>query len=239
MSWMDDWNAGKGYGATTSGYTDAKANSYFDEKWDEAQKGGQSKVWKRCWEDNHKPIKILKGEVFGGACAHPQDGYDIYIGLDYGMKLSREQYPWNEIDKDAPVEVLFRITDMCAPKDVKNFKKMITWMVEQLKDGKKIQVGCIGGHGRTGLVLSALVMEAGLVKKHAIQWVRKHHCKDAVESESQVKFLMKHYGVSEADATKAYVSAPNISKSSTSYVPASKRKQNALIRAVKSQGSIW
>jgi hypothetical protein len=65
----------------------------------------------------------------------------------------------------------------------------------------------VGGHGRTGTVLAAIVAEM-TEKKDAIQWVRKHYCKKVVESKVQVQFLMKHYGVSEAEPSKDdYVSS--------------------------------
>jgi hypothetical protein len=51
-------------------------------------------------------------------------------------------------------------------------------------------------------VFAAIVAEA-LGEKDAIQWVRKHYCKKAVEAREQVKFLMKHYGVSEAEGAKS------------------------------------
>jgi hypothetical protein len=75
-----------------------------------------------------------------------------------------------------------------------------------LHDGKSIHVGCIGGHGRTGTVLTAIMAEL-TEKTDAIQWVRAHYCKKAVESEEQVDFLVKHYGVTTAKPTKTYSSS--------------------------------
>ena len=74
---------------------------------------------------------------------------------------------------------------MDAPANVTRFKKLVTWLCNQLQDGKTVHVGCIGGHGRTGTVISAIVAEL-LEEKDAIQWVRKHYCKKAVESKAQV-----------------------------------------------------
>ncbi|MCK5640964.1 MAG: hypothetical protein KAJ19_09215, partial [Gammaproteobacteria bacterium] len=65
-------------------------------------------------------------------------------------------------------------------------------------------IGCIGGHGRTGLVLAALAAYTKTAPKNAIQWVRKHHCDSAVESTSQVNFLVKHYKVAKAKVSKGY-----------------------------------
>jgi len=46
---------------------------------------GGTSSFKRCWQKNHKPIKILNGEILGAVCAHPQKGFDVYVGLDHGM----------------------------------------------------------------------------------------------------------------------------------------------------------
>jgi len=226
--WYEEWLSGENY-TSHSGESE-----YF------GGKKNYLSTWVRCWED-HKPFKVLNGEVLGAACAHPQEGYDIYIGLDHGMEFQKRHWPWQSNGGSGPVEFLFPITDMSAPRDVKNFKKMINWMVKQLEDGKRIQVGCIGGHGRTGLVLAALVQVTGIAPKNAIQWVRKNHCKKAVESESQIKFLMKHYKVAKAEAVKGVITG------SSRYRKGPKQKdlysphftKNAKVKAVRSKGSIW
>jgi len=206
-------------------------------------KQGNYANWKRCWEENHKPLKILNGEVFGGACAHPQKGYDIYIGFDHGMTFQNHSWPWEDED-DTVVEFLYPITDMSVPSAPKSFKKMIAWIAEQLEAGKKVHMGCIGGHGRTGLVLAALVAHVGITKK-AIQYVRKHHCKKSVESSKQVNFLQKHFKVAKASASKGGSSfkgggyklhkGKNKGKGTRAKGP----QTHAKIECVKSSGSIW
>lgn len=202
-------------------------------------KGG----WVRCWEENHKPLAIGGGTVLGAACAHPADGYDIYVGFDHGMKFKHTAFPWEQ-KKDPVVEFLFPISDMCAPKSPKQFKAMIEWMSAQLALGKKIHMGCIGGHGRTGLVLAALVAHVN-GEKDAIQWVRKHHCKKAVESESQVNFLMKHFKVKKAKPTKggSYTSGKSskgqYSMFGTKDYHSPRESQNCEIKAIRSTGCVW
>lgn len=161
-------------------------------------------AFKRCHED-HKAVKILAGEFRGGACAHPHPGYDIYVGLDWSMSFFGNHYPW-EAPTDTAVpehEFQYKIADGKGPVSVQSFKAMITWMVGQLKLGKKIHVGCIGGHGRTGLVLAALIAEA-TGEKDPIKWARDNHCKKSVESAEQVAFLVKHYGAATAEPSKGH-----------------------------------
>ncbi len=153
----------------------------------------------RCYE-SHPALKLGNGNLIGGSASFPvAKDADVYVALQRGSTSGLSSDPWNL--KENVVEVHFGITDMTAPTDVPRFKKMVTWLCNQLQDGKTVHVGCIGGHGRTGLVISAIVAEMK-GKKDAIQWVRKNYCKKAVESKEQIKFLMKHYGVTEVLPTK-------------------------------------
>lgn len=139
-------------------------------------------------------------KLYGGSCSYPAvTDADIYVALQDGASSGFKTDPWEE---KQVIEVKFPITDSLAPKssEVERFKKMVTWICNQLQAGKKIHTGCIGGHGRTGLVLSAVIAELG--EKDAIGYVRKNYCEKAVETSEQVQFLMKHYGVEPATARK-------------------------------------
>lgn len=156
--------------------------------------------FKRCYM-SHPPLKIGEHVIYGGSCIDPvvQDA-DVYVGFDLGMAKSPMSYPWEKGES-----FLFHIQDMGVPKDPDQFKKLIEWLAVQLAAKKKVHLGCIGGHGRTGMVLSALVAHM-TGEKDAIQYVRKHYCEKAVESAVQVKFLMDHFGVSHAKGHKEYAS---------------------------------
>lgn len=150
----------------------------------------------------HPPLKITdKITVYGGAASDPiHAGLDIYLSLDYGKSHDKCMYPWHEVTKQF---VYFPITDMAAPKDPEEFKLMINWLAAQAEAGKSIHIGCIGGHGRTGTVLAALVNKL-TGNADAIQFVRDNYCKKAVESKDQVNFLHEHYGITKRDPSKTY-----------------------------------
>lgn len=153
----------------------------------------------RCYE-SHPILKVGKGQLCGGNCYTPSvKDADVYVVLNKGDMGGRQSDPW---EAQKVVEIQYAISDMHAPTNVPRFKKLVTWLCTQLQDGKKVHVGCMGGHGRTGTVLAAIVAEMG--KKDAINYVRKHYCKKAVESKEQVDFLAKHYGVVPAAGTKTY-----------------------------------
>lgn len=151
----------------------------------------------------HPPLPLGDGfEVYGGSASTPvvKDA-QIYVALDGFSHLKGQIDPW---EPGASVNVAFRIDDSYAPKasEVPRFKKMIAWLAGQIKEGKKVHAGCMGGHGRTGLVLAALAATFG--HKDAIQYVREHYCTKAVESQEQVDFLVKNFGVEPASANKMY-----------------------------------
>lgn len=155
----------------------------------------------RCHSE-HPEIKLGNGVILGASCHYPREGYDVYVGFDYGMEFHHSKYPWHDTG-DGVVEFLFKITDMSVPKDLVEFKNLLTYLEECLMAGKKVHIGCIGGHGRTGLVLSALVNQM-LGEEDSTTWVRKKYCKKAVESTVQVEWLHKHFGIKKVDASKGY-----------------------------------
>lgn len=56
--------------------------------------------------------------------------------------------------------------------------------------GARVEVGCIGGHGRTGTVLACMAVLAGVPGSEAVQYVRTNYCKNAVESAKQSWFVL-------------------------------------------------
>ena len=146
---------------------------------------------------SHPGIKIADVKVYGGACADPvpQD-CDIYVGLDRGMGHFPGMYPWHN-----QVSFLFYIQDMSVPKSIDEFRELIAYLSQAVVDQKKIHIGCIGGHGRTGLVLAALVREL-MNLEDAVTYVRENYCKKAVESQQQIDWLFKHFDIMKVEPTK-------------------------------------
>jgi hypothetical protein len=177
---------GKGYSKTTSSLTTGQ--------------------YKSCYKDHPLlPIEVdgVTYHVSGGSCHYPpeKDGHldmDVFVGLDSYMTATTMAFPW-----EPGIAFLYPITDMQAPKDPKTFKKLLGWLARQIKAGKRVHIGCIGGHGRTGTVLAALVtyMTGEL---DSINYVRKHYCKKAVEADTQINFLHEHFGITKVEPSKTY-----------------------------------
>ncbi len=172
-----------------------------------------------CYE-SHPALVIGEYKIYGGSAQNPvvKDA-DIYVSLQSGSASGYRTDPWTSPKVE---EVYCAIPDMGIPKNIPRFKKMVTWLCNQLQEGKKVHIGCIGGHGRTGLLLAAIVSQLS-GEKDAIAYVRKNYCGRAVESSEQVKFLGEHYGITPVKGTKEYtpkeysvyqsnVGSPNYSK---------------------------
>lgn len=199
----------------------------------------------RCYE-LHPPLKIGKYVIYGGNCSHPKvKDADVYVATDGYGSLSGAQ-PWD--NQEGPLFTKFDIADMCAPSDPARFKKMIEWLAAQLIAGKKCHVGCMGGHGRTGTVLSALVKHM-TGEEDATEYVRKNYCHKAVESQEQIEFLHKHFGITKASPTKSKAKylkdddysayAPRAGYKPTSKLATSNSTTGGRIAPVVSTRSMW
>lgn len=147
-----------------------------------------------------------KLQIQGGSAYSPQGKWDVEIMLCGGAKTPDLMLPWG------PTFVRLPIIDQSVPSDRDTFDKLIDWTIEQMKAEKRVHVGCIGGHGRTGLFLAVLVHRI-TGQADATQWLRDNYCKKAVESKAQVNWLHKHYGIEKVDATKAYTATTKSEKS--------------------------
>lgn len=147
--------------------------------------------------ESHPTLQIpgVPGTIRGGSARRSKTGFDTYINLD--AEGEGAVAPWRL--KPGIVSAKFGIINNHAPRDAKAFKVFVEWLCTQVRSGRHVHIGCIGGHGRTGLVLSAMYVTL-TGDTSAIQWVRANHCAKAVESEAQVQFLVEHFGCKPAPA---------------------------------------
>lgn len=208
----------------------------------------------RCYT-THKPLKIYVDQkeylIYGGACATPivKDA-DIYVGFEHGMQESKQKYPWN-----AGSSFMFHIVDGSVPSNLEDAKNLIKYLADNLIAGKKIHIGCIGGHGRTGTILAALVthMTGNL---NSIEYVRTNYCAKSVESNTQIDWLHKHWGIEKVAPSKSVYPAGQgqlgfgtMHKSSGVSKSYSNRQSNPnasvgyslvqTVKPVKVKGAIW
>ena len=150
----------------------------------------------------HPPLPIIikdkKFEIFGSSSITTNiENADIYISLEKYCTTFEWEQPWLNEKKQ---HISYFINDGDVPEDSDNFKKAILFTIDELKKNKKIHIGCISGHGRTGMFLSAIVQETMkdyLIKKNisAIDYVRDNYCAHAVENLKQVLFLETTFNI--------------------------------------------
>lgn len=67
-------------------------------------------------------------------------------------------------------------------------------VLDRARAGERVEVGCIGGHGRTGTTLACLAILAGHPPGEAVAWVRANYCAEAVETPEQKAFIVELVG---------------------------------------------
>jgi len=61
---------------------------------------------------------------------------------------------------------------------------------KRAKSGQHLEVGCLGGLGRTGTVLSCMAVLAGVPPPRAVAWVRENYDRRAVENDDQQQWVL-------------------------------------------------
>ncbi len=102
---------------------------------------------------------------------------------DYGLYLDARWRPtWN-------ADVI-EWEDFGLPSDSEAAAKTICQAFGRAKRGQRIEIGCIGGLGRTGTVLACMAILAGITPAEAVQWVRHNYDPAAIETTEQADWVM-------------------------------------------------
>jgi protein-tyrosine phosphatase len=81
--------------------------------------------------------------------------------------------------------VLLDWPDFGVPADASTADREIRAAFERARQGERVEVACVGGHGRTGSVLACMAVLAGVPAAEAVEWVRSRYCRRAVQEPSQ------------------------------------------------------
>jgi hypothetical protein len=79
--------------------------------------------------------------------------------------------------------------DFSVPASPETAAQQIHDAYERARRGERVEVGCLGGRGRTGTVLACMAVLAGVPGEEAVAWVRRHYRPEAVEVSSQVDWV--------------------------------------------------
>ncbi len=101
---------------------------------------------------------------------------------DYGLYLdARWRPPWDHGHIDWP--------DFGVPANTEAVINALKTVLERARSGQDIEIGCLGGHGRTGTALACLAILAGHPASDAVAWVRSSYCPKAIETPAQEAFV--------------------------------------------------
>ena len=80
--------------------------------------------------------------------------------------------------------------DFGLPTDSKAAARQIITAYQRAKSGERLEIGCIGGLGRTGTVLACLAILAGVPADESVEWVRANYNAHAVETQEQEDWVL-------------------------------------------------
>jgi hypothetical protein len=112
-----------------------------------------------------------------------RDPYARERAPDFGLYLDpRWDPPWPHDHLDWP--------DFGVPGDRAPVVSALSSLRERARGGERVELGCLGGHGRTGTALACVAILCGLPRDDGVGWVRANYCTDAVESGPQEAFVV-------------------------------------------------
>jgi hypothetical protein len=79
--------------------------------------------------------------------------------------------------------------DFGLPRDPDRAARQIASAFARARAGERVEVGCVGGLGRTGTVLACMAVLAGTPPAEAVTWVRSNYDARAVETDEQAAWV--------------------------------------------------
>jgi hypothetical protein len=79
--------------------------------------------------------------------------------------------------------------DFGVPGDAGALRAALLQLLDRARAGDRVEIGCLGGHGRTGTALACLAVLTGTPADQAVDWVRARYCPKAVETDAQRAFV--------------------------------------------------
>ena len=115
------------------------------------------------------------------------DPYAREVPPDFGLYLDeRWRPPWPHDHLDWP--------DFGVPDDAAVVVAALASLLDRARAGQRVEIGCYGGHGRTGTALACLAILCGEAPDGSVSWVRAGYCERAVETDAQEAFARSFTG---------------------------------------------
>lgn len=150
---------------------------------------------KPCLPLHLKPLKCFNGSLYGfSGKYHSEHSHDLNIFLTdtWLPAIPLVSGKIQSYGSSKPT-IYYEIADRHAPRNEGGFNFLLRTTVDYLKMGKSVAVSCLGGHGRTGLVLACLWQISHPTCKDPIFAIRQQGCKKWVESEEQARYILQRF----------------------------------------------
>lgn len=101
---------------------------------------------------------------------------------DFGLYMDAAWRPTWDAD-------LIEWQDFGVPTVPMRAAKSIVAAFHRATAGQRVEIGCLGGLGRTGTVLACMAILAGVPPADAVAWVRKNYRSGAIEGKEQEHWI--------------------------------------------------
>jgi hypothetical protein len=123
----------------------------------------------------HHPVRLNTVTVFASSLNYnaretPDPDFGLYADWSWKPRWRNELIDWQ---------------DFGLPYNQHLAYDQIYDAFERALEGQIVEVGCIGGHGRTGTILACMATLDGMQPEEAIDHIRSTYCQMAIESTSQ------------------------------------------------------
>jgi hypothetical protein len=133
------------------------------------------------------PVTFEDGTTITGVTFTDQDPYVRDTAPAFGLYLDEKWGPpWTHAHVDWP--------DFGVPPDIDALRRDLAALLERARGGEAVELGCWGGHGRTGTAIGCLAVMTGTPAADAVDWVRAHYCDRAIETPEQEAFVRSFTG---------------------------------------------
>lgn len=128
-----------------------------------------------CFPDN---TCITASPLSARQVDDPERDFGLYMDASWAPTWDAELIDW---------------PDFGLPADEAMAVEQIISAFNRAKNGEQLEIGCIGGLGRTGTVLACMAILAGVPSDGAVDWVRSNYDLRAVETSEQEAWVL-HFG---------------------------------------------
>jgi protein-tyrosine phosphatase len=118
--------------------------------------------------------RVRASSIFDRCVDDPERSFGLYLDARWQPSWPADLIEWE---------------DLGLPEDAESAARMIEAAFMRARRGELVEVGCLGGIGRTGTVLACMAVLAGVPPAKAVAWVRDAYNPEAVETAEQENWV--------------------------------------------------